>query len=167
MAFLDRLGAYGASIDVFAKDEGQRADLGLVVARAAERSAALYACGPERMTAALESMADEAAVELHVERFAAGSAHREGDRPFSVVLARTGRRLDVPADVPLLDVLREHGLDVPNVCREGNCGSCETRVTGGAVDHRDVLLTRRQRAANDRMLVCVSRAAGDELVLDL
>ena len=36
----------------------------------------------------------------------------------------------------------------------------------GAVDHRDALLTDPERAAG-MMLVCISRAEGDGLVLDL
>ncbi|MBP6781375.1 MAG: 2Fe-2S iron-sulfur cluster binding domain-containing protein, partial [Ottowia sp.] len=50
---------------------------------------------------------------------------------------------------------------------EGLCGSCEVRVLGGAVDHRDVVLTRAERDAQDRMMVCCSRAAGQRLVLAL
>jgi len=37
---------------------------------------------------------------------------------------------------------------------------------GGAVDHRDTVLTAGERAAGE-MLICVSRCAGDRLVLDL
>jgi hypothetical protein len=40
-------------------------------------------------------------------------------------------------------------------------------VLSGAVEHRDVLLTSAQRAAGDRMMVCVSRAAGERVVIDL
>jgi hypothetical protein len=35
------------------------------------------------------------------------------------------------------------------------------------VDHRDVVLTRAERDAQDRMMVCCSRAAGQRLVLAL
>ena len=51
--------------------------------------------------------------------------------------------------------------------REGNCGSCETLVLAGSVDNRDVLLTKKQRAGDDRMMICVSRAAGDEITIDV
>ncbi|MDT5234977.1 MAG: hypothetical protein QOF47_964, partial [Mycobacterium sp.] len=40
-------------------------------------------------------------------------------------------------------------------------------VLGGAVDHRDTLLTDPERE-NDLMLICISRAAcGSHLTLDL
>jgi ferredoxin len=52
-------------------------------------------------------------------------------------------------------------------CREGTCGTCETAVLGGRVEHRDSLLTERERAANDTMFPCVSRAACATLLLEL
>ena len=52
-------------------------------------------------------------------------------------------------------------------CTEGICGSCETKVIEGEVDHRDYVLTEREKAAGDCMMVCVSRACGKRLVLGL
>jgi hypothetical protein len=40
-------------------------------------------------------------------------------------------------------------------------------VLAGEIDHRDSILTAAQRAQGDRMLICVSRAAGSRLVLDV
>ncbi|MFS8513701.1 MAG: oxidoreductase, partial [Planifilum fulgidum] len=37
----------------------------------------------------------------------------------------------------------------------------------GAVDHRDFYLTDEEKASNRSIIACVSRAAGDRLVLDL
>ena len=37
----------------------------------------------------------------------------------------------------------------------------------GEVDHRDYVLTDREKAADDCMMVCVSRACGKRLVLGL
>ena len=68
---------------------------------------------------------------------------------------------------PSGQALKGANIDVQSDCCEGLCGSCETRVLSGAVDHRDVVLTRGERDAQDRMMVCCSRAAGDKLVLEL
>jgi ferredoxin len=73
----------------------------------------------------------------------------------------------VPPDRSILSVLQDLGVPVLTACGEGNCGSCETRVLGGAIEHRDVLLTPAQRERGDRMMVCVSRARDDRVVLDL
>ena len=58
-------------------------------------------------------------------------------------------------------------MAVPSSCRDGICGSCETKVLEGVPDHRDSLLSAKERAACTSMMVCVSRAKSDRLVLDL
>ena len=52
-------------------------------------------------------------------------------------------------------------------CREGTCGTCETTVVEGEIDHRDSVLTPTERLNGDVMMICVSRAAGPRLVLEL
>ncbi len=52
-------------------------------------------------------------------------------------------------------------------CETGTCGTCETPVLEGLVDHRDSVLTADEQAAGDRMMICVSRAACPRLVLEL
>jgi len=47
------------------------------------------------------------------------------------------------------------------------CGTCECDVISGEVDHRDTLLSNEEKAANQTMMLCVSRAKGARLVLDL
>ena len=64
-------------------------------------------------------------------------------------------------------LLLEEGVDVLHDCQEGICGSCETKVIEGEVDHRDYVLTDREKAANDCMMICVSRACGKRLVLGI
>ena len=56
---------------------------------------------------------------------------------------------------------------MPNSCTEGICGTCETKVLAGVVDHRDFLLTDEEKAAQNTMFVCVSRALTPELTLDI
>jgi len=46
-------------------------------------------------------------------------------------------------------------------CRQGFCGTCKVKVLAGQVDHRGRIAVR-----DDEMLVCVSRAAGDRVVID-
>ena len=89
------------------------------------------------------------------------------EHAFEVELRDSGITLRVRADQTILSALKGANIDVQSDCCEGLCGSCETRVLSGAVDHRDVVLTRGERDAQDRMMVCCSRAAGDKLVLEL
>ena len=75
--------------------------------------------------------------------------------------------LAVPPDRSILDVVRGVVPDAPYSCEEGYCGSCETRVLGGVPDHADDILSPEERAANDTMMICVSRSCDPNLVLDL
>jgi ferredoxin-NADP reductase len=125
-----------------------------------------YLCGPPPMlTAVRAELADgpNRVTALHVERFAAPRVL--GGRPFVVELARTGGELAVPADRSVLDVVARRLPGVSYSCRQGFCGTCRTSVLGGAVDHRDRALTEAERQRE--MTICVSRAEGERLVLDL
>jgi ferredoxin len=52
-------------------------------------------------------------------------------------------------------------------CAEEACGTCEMPVLDGEPNHRDSVLEDEEKAANDRMMICVSRACSTRLVLDL
>ncbi len=136
-------------------------DLDAVVAAAA--GAVIYACGPAGMLDALAARVTDGS--LHLERFSAPIAPA-GDS-FEVELARSGTVVTVGPDSSVLDAIRASGTDVPSSCEMGFCGTCETKVLAGAVDHRDDLLTEDERAAGGTMMICVSRAACPRLVLDL
>jgi ferredoxin-NADP reductase len=162
MAFLDRL-AGDPRVVVRPQDEYGLLDLRAALAEA-RPGLAVYCCGPEPLIAAVEDVCGGRDVALHVERFAAAGIDTSDDTPFDVVAARSGRRFTVPAGESALDVLEAAGIGPPNACRDGLCGSCETRVLSGLPLHRDALL---DRDVTDRVMPCVSRARSTELVLDL
>ena len=87
------------------------------------------------------------------------------DKAFFVTLARSGRRVEVPANVSILEALRAAGLTLPSSCESGTCGTCKTKLVSGEVDHRDLALADHEKATN--IMICVSRAARGDLVLDL
>jgi ferredoxin-NADP reductase len=133
---------------------------------------AVYCCGPEPMLRAVEQIcAATSSVTLHIERFSpsgkspAPSAGAE--TPFDIELKRRGIVVHVGPDDSALDVVREVVRNHPYSCHEGMCGSCEVAVLSGTVDHRDDVLSDEERAANDVMMLCVSRALSDRLVIDL
>jgi ferredoxin-NADP reductase len=166
MAFRSTLrSAYGSLVSLHPQDETGLLDLDAILA-AEPADTPVYCCGPEPLLTAIEQRC--AGRPLHVERF----APKEQGEPvraesFEVELARTGRTLTVPPGQSILRVVEEAGVEVLWSCTEGTCGTCETAVLGGQVDHRDSLLTPEERAANDTMFVCVSRSAGPRLILDL
>lgn len=171
MAFADELAsAHPDRVRIHAADEGDRLDLGALLGTV-EPDVAVYACGPkrliERVEQLLEPWPDDA---LHVERF---EAKQFGDPvwpdPFEVELALSGETVVVTPDQSVLEAIEAQAPDVIvlSSCRRGTCGTCEVAVLDGAVEHRDSVLTPAERAASEVMLVCVSRAAGPRLTLDL
>ncbi|WP_327262174.1 PDR/VanB family oxidoreductase [Streptomyces sp. NBC_01232] len=161
MPFLADLAAYGERVSVLAEDESGLPDLAAVAG--AGPGTPVYCCGPEPlMRAVTEAAPDPAAV--HLERFSPAAEPGPG-RAFTVELRRSGRVVEVAADESALAAVRRELPDTPYSCEQGFCGTCQHRVLAGGVDHRDELLTDQER--EDSMLLCVSRAKEDRLVLDL
>jgi ferredoxin-NADP reductase len=126
----------------------------------AGEGAAVYCCGPEGLMAAVA----ERFPDVRLERFAP-RAPSGGDAEFEVELRRSGRTVTVPAGTSVLAAVRRELPGVAYSCEQGFCGTCQQRVLEGEIDHRDELLTDEER--DDSMLICVSRARGDRLVLDM
>jgi tetrachlorobenzoquinone reductase len=169
-AYLDELATLGGDIHLHFDDEhdGHPCDLVAFLARQPEGVHA-YCCGPGPMLIAFEAACGATGIKhVHVERFEAepglAVARHAG---YKVELARSGRTLFVPAGKTLLDALIEANVDVDYSCREGLCGACQTRVLGGCPDHCDSVLTQSERAVGNVMMICVSGALSDSLVLDL
>lgn len=125
---------------------------------------AYYCCGPEGLLEAV-SAALPAGAALHLERFAPQTAGAADSDSFDVELRRSGRTVTVAPGSTVLAAVRAEVPNVPYSCEQGFCGTCQQRVIDGEIDHRDELLTDAER--DDSMLICVSRARGRRLVLDL
>ncbi|RVU23267.1 oxidoreductase [Streptomyces antnestii] len=172
MAFLAELSRHGERVVVRPQDEYGLLDL-VDHLGPPTPDTSVFCCGPEPLLAAVEQVCGSwPPGTLHVERFAPKlyAAAPETDthaEAFEVVLHRTGRTVTVPAGRSILDALEDHRIDVPNSCREGICGTCETKVIDGVPEHRDSLLSPEERAANDTMMICVGRSRGPRLTLDL
>jgi len=169
MAFRDELRqAHGDRVALHPQDQVGLLDLGAVLGSPRPETL-VYCCGPEPLLRAVEEHCSSwTPGALHLERF----APKETGAPvlqeaFEVELAQSGMTLLVPTDRSILDVVEAAGVPVLSSCQEGTCGTCETPVLAGEVDHRDSLLTPEGQAANDTMFICVSRAACPRLVLDL
>jgi vanillate O-demethylase ferredoxin subunit len=72
----------------------------------------------------------------------------------------------VPESLSVVDALAAEGIGIPVSCAQGVCGTCLTRVLAGEIAHNDLYLTPAEQAANDTMMVCVSRARDGRLTLD-
>lgn len=166
-AFLDDVRSLsGGHARVHLSSDGQRFDVAALDPADGEL---IYACGPARLLDALSEQSHAwGPGTLHVERFEAIHPTTPVlNEPFIVDLVLSGITLEVSAEESILDAAETAGVFVLSSCREGTCGTCETTVVSGSVDHRDSILSDAEKLANDRMMICVSRAASSTLSLDL
>jgi phthalate 4,5-dioxygenase reductase subunit len=147
-------------------DPAQRFDLQALLKEQAPGQH-VYCCGPRRlMQAVREHSAHWAAGSVHFEDFGTSEQPQaQADRPFSVRLARSGRSIEVPCGTSILAVLRDAGIPAPASCESGTCGSCRTTLLGGCADHRDFVLDESEH--DSEIMICVSRAAGEVIEIDL
>jgi ferredoxin-NADP reductase/predicted pyridoxine 5'-phosphate oxidase superfamily flavin-nucleotide-binding protein len=168
LAFRDRIEQMaGDSVHFYASREphGQRLDLERLLSTS-RPGVHVYVCGPRRMISAVRETAEALgwpSAQIHFESF--GTQPLADDRPIRVHLAKSNKMLTVPAQRTILDTLLDAGVSVPHDCKRGECTMCTTRVLSGEPDHRDLCLTSEERVSS--MCVCVSRARGEDLQLDL
>lgn len=176
MAFLDHLDLLdldGDHVTVVPQDE--RGLLDLPAAITSHPEALIYTCGPAPMLDAVQHVAGAGDRAVHLERFVASPqapvtdaalGGNPSDDALEVQLGRDGPVVTVTPETSILEAVLAAGADTLFSCEEGTCGSCETRVLEGTVDHRDQLLTEAEREGG-LMLICVSRARSARLVLDI
>ena len=136
----------------------------------------LYVCGPAGLlNAARKASENWPEGTVHFELFTSTRTEAQkaelagrGNEAFEIELAQSGMTLTVPPDKTILDVLNENGIEMIYVCEDGWCGTCTVGLLGGKADHRDEVLTDKEKAENKKIQVCISRALpGEKLVLDL
>lgn len=161
MPFLDEVVSVAPDrVTVWADDERGRVATVDELLAGAGPTTAVYVCGPTAMLEAVRVARNEHAdAPLHYERFSPPPVV-DGVR-FELELARSRRVLSVPANRSALDVMRDRDPTTPYSCQQGFCGTCKVKVLAGQVDHRG-----RAAVGADEMLVCVSRANGDRVVID-
>ena len=170
-AFLDELSqaTFADQVITHFDDAGeqQRFNPDLVFADPSS-GAHVYVCGPS-------GFMDWVIAEAEKHGFTAERIHKEyfqvetnvKGKPFEVVTKRSGKRVQVGENDSIVDALASVGIKIKVSCEQGICGTCLCGVVEGEPDHRDVYLTQEERADNDQIILCCSRAKSDLLVLDL
>ena len=84
----------------------------------------------------------------------------EGDKVETVVFLHSEKVCQASSGSTLLDLAERNGVQIPFGCRQGQCGTCATRVLSGTVQMNvEAGLTAEQKNAG-YVLPCVSRAKG-------
>lgn len=129
----------------------------------------VYCCGPIGMLDAFRNGATARGLppeNIHFEYFNA-DVHSATEGGFTLVLEKSKKEIDVDAGETILQALIKHGVSMSYSCEEGICGACETAVISGQPDHRDMILSDKEKNENKTMMVCCSGSKSARLVLDL
>ena len=62
---------------------------------------------------------------------------------------------------PLLEQLRDQGVDLPYGCEYGGCITCAAKLTAGTVDQRRQVALNNRQLADGYVILCVARATSD------
>jgi len=147
----------------------RRFDATKVVGRWAEGKE-IYMCGPSGFMSSIVTAARSNKwpdTSIHSETFVSRNLGQLENHAFEVEIASSGKIFQVGADDHLIDVLNKNHCAIPCSCTQGICGSCITPVVSGDIEHRDAVLSDTERAAGDKMCVCVGRAKSGRIVLDI
>lgn len=169
-AFLDELRAapFHSRVSAYFDDETPVQFDAATILRSAQGGTHVYCCGPKGFIDHVTETARELAWpsdQVHVEHFSAAPVLTGA--PFEVIAARSGKAFHIPCDKTILEVLNEAGFEIPSSCHSGVCATCITPVIDGVPDHRDMVLSDEEKAANRQIAVCCSRSRTRQLVLDV
>ncbi|MFJ5160281.1 PDR/VanB family oxidoreductase [Pantoea sp. NPDC088449] len=171
LAFCERLATLGPHAVIHYSSESDSLRQRIPDDLKQPHNSALIYCGPAGFMDHLQQLAQQQGWkldQLHSERFRPSDAPRlVADSAFEIEIASSGARFAVSADQSIAEVLEDAGIAIELSCEQGMCGACITGVLAGEPDHRDDVLSQHERAANDCIVLCCSRAHSPLLVLDL
>jgi len=128
-----------------------------------------FLCGPppfmDKTREILTSLDVEPARIRHETFGGAGAAPKApGLRPESrltVVFAKSGKTGAVLEGQTLLEAAAEAGVEIPSACRQGQCGTCKTKLLDGDVHMTAENGLDSESKALGYVLTCVGRAVGN------
>ncbi|WP_425092985.1 2Fe-2S iron-sulfur cluster-binding protein [Tropicimonas sp. S265A] len=153
-------------------------DAGLIAPSDAD---AIYICGPQAMTAGVESALTRLDVpeeRIRTELFttmdgfvlptpSVTRASAEGDVPITLKLDGAERQITMtPEDVSVLAAAARAGLELPYSCRGGMCCTCRCRVTEGSTDMAANYSLEPWELEAGFTLACQARPTSATLALD-
>ena len=62
---------------------------------------------------------------------------------------------------PLLDSLRDQGIDLPYGCKNGGCITCAAKLKAGTVDQRRQVALNNRQISDGYIILCVARPMSD------
>ena len=78
-----------------------------------------------------------------------------------VIANRDNAAYEVDGRRPLLDTLREQGVDLPYGCKYGGCITCAAKLTAGKVNQRRQVALNNRQLADGYVILCVAKPLSD------
>ena len=79
---------------------------------------------------------------------------------------RQGKSYKVEDKRPLLDSLKEQGVDLPYGCKYGGCITCAAKLVYGKVDQRRQVALNNRQINDGYIILCVARPLSN-LILEI
>jgi glycine betaine catabolism B len=130
-----------------------------------------FLCGPDGFMKSARTILGQSGVpesRIEQESFGPSGRAKPGDTATdgSVTFGRSGKTVKLAEGQSLLEAAEAVGVDIPSSCRQGQCGTCATKLVKGEVSlDADAGLTPELRDAG-YTLTCVGHARG-EVELDV
>lgn len=168
MPYLDELvKMYPTNVSIYAKSMGKIFNVASIEKLSGQPE--IYCCGPQRLIDEVETINSSISRSMiHTEQFFPKNLDTfSKNQSFTVFCKKSDVNLRVEADETIFMVADFEGIELNGDCMEGTCGACVTRVVSGEIEHRDTVLSLEEKQVGDRMMICVSRAKGKSIVIDL
>ena len=129
-----------------------------------------FLCGPPPFMEAARRILVELGVapeRIRQETFGGAGAEPKPTLPqsaatgFTVEFATSGKSAPVLEGQSLLEAAASAGVDIPSACRQGQCGTCKTRLLSGDVQMMAEQGLDPESKARGYVLTCVGHASGN------
>ncbi|MBE9537595.1 MAG: 2Fe-2S iron-sulfur cluster binding domain-containing protein [Proteobacteria bacterium] len=137
--------------------EGNRADINELIPQH-QPGFKLYTCGGDRY---MDGVFDTAEAKgwpedcKSREYFSVPEQPDYENHPFILELTSSGRTVEVTAEQTATEALALAGVQVETKCSDGICGVCAVGHTSGDIEHRDFVLSKKER--ENKVILCCSR----------
>ena len=78
-----------------------------------------------------------------------------------IISNRNNSAFDVNGKKPLLQELRDQGVDLPYGCQYGGCITCAAKLINGEVDQRSQVALNNRQINDGYIILCVAKAKTD------
>ena len=132
-----------------------------------------YFCGPEELMQNAMDLLKERGVNrknIHREIYTTkilDETHEieEKEREVTIIINGHRHKILVQPGETILEKALEYGLDIPNSCQFGNCGTCKARLLSGKLKLIEQTALTEEEMKQGYCLTCVAHPASDNVVI--